>query len=899
MPEPLVINKNTDAIDPQRPFLGLRSFEEKNKSQFGGRDADLATLYDLVEDNGLTIVFGKSGIGKTSLLKAGLIPELEKNFYFPIYIRIDYSSVIPPLQQLKDFISQKIREKSKNAPDFGDRSLWKYFHEEKILDGLVTPVLIIDQFEEIFTLGTGKHKEVEEMMSELSDLAENRVPLEVQKDFQKKTETIESYYSEHHYRVIISLREDYLAQMESLNKYLPSIKNSRFRVVQMTVIQALDAAVKPSKGLIDKTVAIEIIKKLPGVTDKDFDEKLDANSKRLVVEPFLLSLICYQVNEKRIEKGQDKITKELVSEFDISNVISSFYNEAMKEHGENVEQGIEYTLLTETGYRKLESLEELQEIYKIDDSVIDALVEKRIIRKEEREGVTYIELIHDVLAPVIKQKRDIRIKAKMEQERHDALRRVEELNRKKTKRIVTIFVIITIFGLVFLSMIGYYAKIKKGESDRLSNLAFSNKLLVKSTSASLHYGDDTSSALISRSAYLFFKDNKGEDENPFYRSMFRILKGFDISGKSENFQFALRDSFETRALAVIHDDVYAAYTGGRIYKKSISNTNDSLHLFYDNESSAKIYSLSVNKDNTYLAAVGSFNYIRVIDLKKEVGESDSLTSPFINANRMNTGFTDKGNLILQTDSSIVDWEHHDNRWSTLKWEERKQVFIQDGKATAIDLKIKWNDSSLSIPGIKFNCMNIVKDNLLIGIDSGIVVITHNSLMLIKVPELNLTTTIAADSNMRYIYIGNALGQLCRFSLENYKFEINHNQVGRMYSLICSSDNKYAITGSADGTVGIFKLNIENIEWTYQIPLVLKYAECNEISRVYSIVFDNKTQMVFAGYENGNIYKWPVNCDLLSEMICNRIGTNSSEGWEQRYIINAPNNNKLEEKYFCK
>src|SRR5690348_11414649 len=93
-------NRIADVIDNERPFPGLSSYEEKNKSQFGGRDAEIKELFRLVESNKLTIVFGKSGIGKTSLIKAGVIPELQKNFYFPVYIRIDFSAEKAPLEQL-------------------------------------------------------------------------------------------------------------------------------------------------------------------------------------------------------------------------------------------------------------------------------------------------------------------------------------------------------------------------------------------------------------------------------------------------------------------------------------------------------------------------------------------------------------------------------------------------------------------------------------------------------------------------------------------------------------------------------------------------------------------------------------------------------------------------------
>src|SRR6185436_19981228 len=97
-------NKLSKDKDVQRPFPGLRSYEERNKAQFGGRNAEIKELFNLIENNRLTIVFGKSGIGKTSLINAGLIPELQKNFYLPVYIRIDYSSQKKPTDQLRELI---------------------------------------------------------------------------------------------------------------------------------------------------------------------------------------------------------------------------------------------------------------------------------------------------------------------------------------------------------------------------------------------------------------------------------------------------------------------------------------------------------------------------------------------------------------------------------------------------------------------------------------------------------------------------------------------------------------------------------------------------------------------------------------------------------------------------
>ena len=68
-------------------FIGLRSYTEAQADMFFGRDGEIDQLTSLVEANTLTIVFGKSGTGKTSLLNAGVFPRLRKNYCLPFRIR--------------------------------------------------------------------------------------------------------------------------------------------------------------------------------------------------------------------------------------------------------------------------------------------------------------------------------------------------------------------------------------------------------------------------------------------------------------------------------------------------------------------------------------------------------------------------------------------------------------------------------------------------------------------------------------------------------------------------------------------------------------------------------------------------------------------------------------------
>jgi Novel STAND NTPase 1 len=500
-------------IDKNRPFLGLRSFEEKNKSQFGGRDQEINELFGLVEDNDLTVVYGTSGIGKTSLLKAGLMPKLREELYFPIYIRIDYSSSKPPLDQMRDLVYDTMKELDPNVTPIGSGILWEYLHDVNFFNGLFTPVLILDQFEEIFTLGKN-NKGIKDFVIVLADLAQNRIPKVIKEKYKKEHKTVPSRYSKQSYRVVISLREDYLARLDELKNYITTILDYGFRVVQLTISQAMEAAIKPGKGLISETVAREIIRILPGVSQADIDvlKEQGDDSIKLKVEPFLLSLICDRLNEKRIEKGLNTITSELVVQFKVDDVIVSFYDETIKAYEENVDHAIQNELLDAEGYRKLHALKEFQSAYKISDDVVDALVSARIVRKENRNNVDYLELIHDVLAPVIKKKRDERLKeeqealrkaelAKQEAEREAAILREKEEIKKRNKRraAVIIPIVIIVAGVAILSSISVI-----NNKNRVENMAESRDLLNNSKSELLFSLNRDQAAEQSLEAYKLF-----------------------------------------------------------------------------------------------------------------------------------------------------------------------------------------------------------------------------------------------------------------------------------------------------------------------------------------------------------------------------------------------------------
>src|SRR5512135_1907695 len=149
------------AIDPEHPWLGLFSYSEETRAYFHGRDEEAAELARRVQRKNLTVLFGQSGLGKTSLLRAGLVPRLRGEGFCPVYVRVDYGpDSPPPAEQIKQAIFKATGAAghwTRPGSAIEGESLWEFLHHRGDLlrdaEGrTVLPLLIFDQFEEIFTL---------------------------------------------------------------------------------------------------------------------------------------------------------------------------------------------------------------------------------------------------------------------------------------------------------------------------------------------------------------------------------------------------------------------------------------------------------------------------------------------------------------------------------------------------------------------------------------------------------------------------------------------------------------------------------------------------------------------------------------------------------------------------
>jgi len=450
-------------LDPQNPWLGLFSYTEDTRAYFHGRDEETAELARRVQRKLLTVLFGQSGLGKTSLLRAGLVPRLRAEGYCPVYVRVDYSPESPsPSEQIKAAIfkaSAGAGYWTQPGTAVAGESLWEFMHHRGDLlrdaDGrALVPLLIFDQFEEVFTLGQADDAgrlRARQFLEDLADLAENRPPAALEAKIEQDEEAADNFdFARADYRILIALREDYLAHLEGLKALMPSITQNRMRLARMNGAQALSAVLKPGGALVSQEVAESIVRFVAGGS-----ELVNAE-----IEPSLLSLICRELNTVRLAQGRAEISADLLAG-SRETILSEFYERALGDQPAGVRLVVEDELLTDSGYRENVAEERLLKALAAAGAGPDALatlVDRRLLRIEERLDMRRVELTHDVLCSMVVASRERRHEreARDEAQRQLALQREREaatqralVRARAVASVCALLMVVAVIGAAF------------------------------------------------------------------------------------------------------------------------------------------------------------------------------------------------------------------------------------------------------------------------------------------------------------------------------------------------------------------------------------------------------------------------------------------------------------------
>ena len=439
------------------PWKGLKAYSEGEILY--GRNDDIQALSQYIINNTQTVLYGKSGIGKSSILNAGVFPVARQHGLYPVPVRLEHNSDLSYVQQLSSAIVAAGLRAHEIVPVINSKeeSLWEFIHRQyftKIGDDIkVQPLFVLDQFEEIFTLQRNEKKKLI-FFSQLADLLNNVCPLYIHENYntetisssssssvdlnevtsledftfdfddeESKSETSVEYIESPAYHIVFALREDFLSYLERYTAYIPVMKKNRFGLEPINEEQAAEIIMRPCPGLVDTEVAEHIIQKVTGRSDFILD-----GIPEIEVDSAVLSLYLSRLFEKKNLEA-DKLTNELVDEFG-DDIIKDFYLESISGLSPETVDILEYQLLTSDGRRDNVSRSEL-EASGLTADLIDSLVnDKKILRQFSYGNDIRIEYIHDILCPVISKLKEDRELEKLKLQKKTA----EEIRHKENRQ---------------------------------------------------------------------------------------------------------------------------------------------------------------------------------------------------------------------------------------------------------------------------------------------------------------------------------------------------------------------------------------------------------------------------------------------------------------------------------
>lgn len=429
-------------ISPQdNPWLGLLSYGYDDSARFYGRDRELTELSELIRQNPFTTIYGLSGAGKTSIINAGLIPILDKENYLPIYIRLVHGAdrmaydeqIIQAVRNALERIEAEEELIEETKIDSELDKLWLYFHTHQFWtkdNHKITPILFIDQFEEIFT----KNEDVDDVWSFFNVIDSLQYNMPTERILQKlqENDNCVTFGEEMNFRVVFSMREDFLPRLEDYCFDIPAMRRNRVGLKPLNGAQALEVIMSPRPGLVSRDVALHIISKVIGKAVKDEPRRLEAT----LVDTSILSLFCTELyNYGKSGEGEVSITTSLVDLYG-GNILEWFYDRSMQELPRKAYEYLEDHLLTHSGFRNSVALEDLL-LNNLTRSQLDRLEENRIIRIEDVGHNLRVEFTHDILCKIAKKHRD---------ERNQEARNKSEKEAKKLFTIDTA-IFMTLFGI--------------------------------------------------------------------------------------------------------------------------------------------------------------------------------------------------------------------------------------------------------------------------------------------------------------------------------------------------------------------------------------------------------------------------------------------------------------------
>ncbi len=410
-------------------YPGTKPFEWNETNLFKGRDEDIKNLYELITFENMVVLYGRSGLGKTSLLNAGLTHRFADDATVDsLFIRFfNYFTDKPekPIDKLYEAIAKKYGNDSGNfiyqklipAGQITAHKLWYLFKSAQIAGsgGKDTFILIFDQFEELFTY---PEKDIARFKEELSELFFVKMPQQLRNVLKDKLaldksllteEEITLLYSPLKIKILFAIRSDKLSLMNNLTDYFPAILKWCYELKPLNSQGAKDAIIKPAL-LDDKdyashrfTFTEEALKLILNALLPDTNAASGKAISEQGIETFQLQIVCKYIENVVIEKGLTEITKEEAG--DVKAIFENHYRDIIgkfpPEKQAPARRLIEDKLIIDGTRVSMPIPFIMKEIEGMTPELLNELVNTHIIRTEQNNTV---EISHDTLIePILKE----------------------------------------------------------------------------------------------------------------------------------------------------------------------------------------------------------------------------------------------------------------------------------------------------------------------------------------------------------------------------------------------------------------------------------------------------------------------------------------------------------------
>ncbi|GAB4568296.1 MAG: hypothetical protein Kow0047_21070 [Anaerolineae bacterium] len=360
---------------PERPYKGLDAFDRDDMAVFAGRMEESHRLVNRILANRLTVLYGESGSGKTSLMRAGVAPLLARQRSLLAMCELGSFQDIDGL--LRDSLARTARGAGLDVDPADDLPtlIRRLSHT---LDGPV--VVALDPLEQLWV--SCDEAERQSAFELLASLKEDR-SLDL--------------------RLVLVIREDFLGLLSSAERWLPGIMDVRFRLDRLGREAARAAIEEPARSF---DVAWE-----PSLVDRLLDD-LDLGDGG--ISPAQLALICDQLYTDAMARAEPgaavKITRARYEAMGGSAGILGRYMERVlaelpPEQGP-VARRILGALVSSRGVRQQLGLTEVARIADVEVAeavaLLTRLVGDRLVRRvDAADGEPRFELSHEALIPQI------------------------------------------------------------------------------------------------------------------------------------------------------------------------------------------------------------------------------------------------------------------------------------------------------------------------------------------------------------------------------------------------------------------------------------------------------------------------------------------------------------------